>query len=70
VTRRLPKDIEAAVKANLADQEYRAKIRALLRGEVAAWGLAPEAAADLLIGEGERLKSEAEAELRKRRGRR
>lgn len=66
--RSLPPEIEEQVKANLADQRHRARVRNELRGSYGAWALGPEETASLLESEAQILRANAEADRRRSRG--
>lgn len=66
--RALPPEIEEQVKANLADQQFRKRVRAELRGMYGAWGMSKDELADLLGDEAIILRAEVEAAKRLARG--
>lgn len=54
-------EIERQVAANTADRRLRARIVGELRGDVAAWGLSLDQAADILENVAQGLRADAEA---------
>jgi hypothetical protein len=60
-------EVERQIAANFADRALRRRIRAELRGSVAAWGLSRSKVAEILQGLAEELRAEDEADRRRSR---